>query len=132
MGEAADMMLEGLCCAGCGEFIDGEELGYLRYCASCSPDYEDEQNTGRPYGMSLNNFGLSKKLLRRLKIVSIKGTDTRIHPPYCGDPWKYAPEQYEKLKSRGLVTRMSPHNLVHEDRAIITAAGLALLEQVKP
>lgn len=39
MGEAAEMMLEGLCCQQCGEFFhDGEEPGYPRTCAGCGGD----------------------------------------------------------------------------------------------
>lgn len=41
MGEAADMILDGLLCAGCGEFLDGEETGYPRYCAGCDSSEEE-------------------------------------------------------------------------------------------
>ena len=38
MGEIAEMMLEGIMCEECGEFIDdGEECGYPRLCAGCQP-----------------------------------------------------------------------------------------------
>ncbi|SRR6266702_5907882 len=37
MGEYAEMMLEGICCEACGEFI-GNEIGYARYCSpACTP-----------------------------------------------------------------------------------------------
>lgn len=40
MGDAADVMLEGACCATCGEYFhDGEEPGHPRYCSKdCEPD----------------------------------------------------------------------------------------------
>lgn len=42
MGEIADMMLEGIMCQGCGEFL-GEGDGFPTWCAGCAPDgVEDE------------------------------------------------------------------------------------------
>lgn len=39
MGEYAEMMLDGTCCATCGEYLDGGEDGIPRYCsAACMPD----------------------------------------------------------------------------------------------
>jgi hypothetical protein len=35
MGEVAEMMLEGILCESCGEFIDGENPGHPRECADC-------------------------------------------------------------------------------------------------
>lgn len=35
MGEVAEMILEGLLCEECGDFIDGEEPGYPRKCEGC-------------------------------------------------------------------------------------------------
>jgi len=35
MGEAAEMVLEGLLCEGCGSYIDGEAQGYPRSCDDC-------------------------------------------------------------------------------------------------
>lgn len=42
MGEAADDMLDGLCCEGCGEWFDdihngAEAPGHPRRCKRCSP-----------------------------------------------------------------------------------------------
>jgi hypothetical protein len=34
MGEIADMMLDGVLCETCGEYI-GDEVGFPRRCASC-------------------------------------------------------------------------------------------------
>jgi hypothetical protein len=40
MGEYAEMMLDGTCCATCGEFFhDGDAFGVPRYCCrECEPD----------------------------------------------------------------------------------------------
>jgi len=35
MGEAAEMVLEGLLCEQCTSLIDGEETGYPRKCEGC-------------------------------------------------------------------------------------------------
>ena len=45
MGEAAEMMLDGTLCAGCGELLidEGEEsAGYPVYCGGCKGDYEGD------------------------------------------------------------------------------------------
>lgn len=40
MGEYAEMMLDGTCCACCGEFL-GTDAGYPIYCPGCEPDFID-------------------------------------------------------------------------------------------
>lgn len=47
MGEAADDILEGLCCQYCGEWFDdvlggAEAPGYPRSCEGCDDDNEDD------------------------------------------------------------------------------------------
>ena len=37
MGDIADMMLEGVMCQGCGEFM-GEGNGYAVFCGSCQKE----------------------------------------------------------------------------------------------
>jgi hypothetical protein len=37
MGEIAEMMLEGILCEGCGEFMGGSS-GYPRRCRGCGPE----------------------------------------------------------------------------------------------
>jgi hypothetical protein len=37
MGEYAEMMLEGIVCEGCGEFMGGGAPGYPRRCRGCGP-----------------------------------------------------------------------------------------------
>lgn len=39
MGEAAEMMINGLLCQGCGSYVeDHEEPGYPRYCEDCEEE----------------------------------------------------------------------------------------------
>jgi hypothetical protein len=38
MGEAAEMVLDGLMCQVCGELIDGEEPGHPRSCNNCKKE----------------------------------------------------------------------------------------------
>lgn len=42
MGEIADMMLEGVLCETCGEYI-GDEVGYPRRCAACEASESTER-----------------------------------------------------------------------------------------
>ena len=43
MGEIADMMLEGVLCELCGEYIDDDmEAGFPRLCAGCKLSEEKE------------------------------------------------------------------------------------------
>lgn len=42
MGEAAEMILEGLLCQICGELVDGEESGYPRTCEGCGGEDDAE------------------------------------------------------------------------------------------
>lgn len=46
MGDIADMMLTGILCSMCGEYI-GEEVGYPVQCAGCRGEAfeEDDENT---------------------------------------------------------------------------------------
>jgi hypothetical protein len=42
MGEYAEMMLDGTCCAGCGEFMGGGD-GFATYCSSeCAREHGAE------------------------------------------------------------------------------------------
>lgn len=38
MGDAVEMILDGLVCELCGELIDGEEPGFPRHCDSCEEE----------------------------------------------------------------------------------------------
>ena len=41
MGEISDMMLEGILCEGCGEFL-GAAVGYPCYCRECRNDRKED------------------------------------------------------------------------------------------
>lgn len=47
MGEYAEMMLDGTCCACCGEYI-GSDNGFATYCTGCAPDFGVEPFSGLP------------------------------------------------------------------------------------
>ena len=38
MGDAADMILDGIVCQVCGQVIDEEETGYPRTCEGCKDE----------------------------------------------------------------------------------------------
>ena len=39
MGEISKMMLDGIMCAGCGVYLEGEYAGFPRYCSKqCAAD----------------------------------------------------------------------------------------------
>ena len=49
MGDAAEDVLEGLCCEGCGEFFHDEEPGFPRRCEACAPtERQAEIKSRRP------------------------------------------------------------------------------------
>ena len=37
MGDTADLMLDGILCEWCGEFLDEKGVGYPRRCGGCDP-----------------------------------------------------------------------------------------------
>ncbi|EJU85069.1 hypothetical protein WMU_01956 [Enterococcus faecalis EnGen0351] len=44
MGEIAEMILEGVLCAGCGVFLDVDGNGYPEYCEDCmDQEFEEEE-----------------------------------------------------------------------------------------
>ena len=64
MGEIAEMMLEGVLCAGCGEWLGGDGDGFPEYCAGCQPDFDDsgmgdfleDDDTPKPKKKSAPNY----------------------------------------------------------------------------
>lgn len=42
MGDVAELVIEGILCQSCGEFIDDDFAGYPRDCGACA-DGEGEQ-----------------------------------------------------------------------------------------
>lgn len=49
MGENAEMVLEGILCQYCGEYIDGEAPGYPRSCGCDGGDEYHEDNDYETY-----------------------------------------------------------------------------------
>ncbi|WP_193437413.1 hypothetical protein [Sporolactobacillus pectinivorans] len=47
MGEAAEMILEGILCEQCGCLIDGEETGYPRLCEDCQKSSNQSHKRNR-------------------------------------------------------------------------------------
>lgn len=41
MGDVADMIIEGILCEWCGEYI-GDSVGYPRKCSGCKTEYQEE------------------------------------------------------------------------------------------
>jgi hypothetical protein len=85
MGEIAEMMINGLMCEGCGEFMDDmEEPGYVRYCSEqCAKDRgmdfeddeEDEPVTIDDIECSLTQARVSLEIaIDDLKELKMKGT----------------------------------------------------------
>lgn len=66
MGEIADMMLDGVLCAGCGAAIDGEESGYPRYCSKRCAGEHDAANE------------------HRMQVKVVRGQANKVPCPTCG------------------------------------------------
>ena len=80
MGDAAEDMLDGTCCEGCGEFFDdilngAEPPGYPRYCSrECEP----------ASGGGLGVLPVSTRLLRDTMAQLTSKLSTHGHnPPYA-------------------------------------------------
>lgn len=74
-------------------------------------------DTGKP----THEPTLSRKQARLLRLSA------RRSGMYDGDRWDFAPKQFRRLESLGLVREETPHNPVHKPRAVITAAGREVL-----
>ena len=44
-----DYIEDGLCCEGCGAYLDGGEPGFVRYCAGCETHPDCDKVTGIAY-----------------------------------------------------------------------------------
>lgn len=44
MGDTADLMIEGVLCECCGEYI-GDAVGYPRKCSDCAAEEQEEEKT---------------------------------------------------------------------------------------
>lgn len=120
MGEYAEMMLDGTCCEGCGEYLGGGSPGFPRYCGSCRPKSPGRVNAPKPVVAG----SLSPKLLARLEAVRLH---TDKHTGYPGDYYDQATRQHDQLIRHGLAAMFTPHNPVHKLRVVITDAGRDLL-----
>ncbi len=69
MGEIADMMLEGVLCEGCGEYL-GEGDGCPAYCFGCSKD------RGLSTPREKTNCPICKK---RIKVAGVKDHMRMVH-----------------------------------------------------
>jgi len=133
MGDITEMMLDGTICECCGEYIDDDDFGIPRYCSdNCAEEMGETQEDSNDK-KQVDYSPLSKKLLKRLKLLSSLGVDDSSLTPklgqsmYAGDYWDDAVRQYEKLEKRGFVEQRIPHNLSHKTRAVITQEGLDFL-----
>lgn len=81
MGEIADMMIGGLMCQSCGEFMDDlEEPGYARYCAGCRPNRLD--GNPRPVPDHPVRGGTRPAPPKQWKWVSVPGY-IKVNCPEC-------------------------------------------------
>lgn len=113
MGEYADMMLDGTCCEGCGEFI-GKTTGFPGYCSrQCANDRgvscdSPRQQKDKPFIVKGRNaFPALKPWLRERGCnVYSHSRDDIINVGYSTDPssdWgKYTPKGYIILKDKSL------------------------------
>ena len=122
MGEIADMMLEGMLCAGCGEFL-GEGDGFPMYCSACQPDEEEHVLGYKPphkkkravrstQVIRKGTVFLSQRLWRRL---------VNLAHPSGPMPWEDHKKVYAVLHRMGFVA-------LGGDQAFITDAGREFLE----
>lgn len=92
MGEIAEMMLNGLMCEGCGEFMDDhEEPGYPRRCAACAP-----RKPQRPQEIIRSRGRGRKKTVRPFR-YSIGSKVVHAVNPTTGKSWC----QFENNLARG-------------------------------
>lgn len=75
MGEHADDMIDGTCCAGCGEFFhDNNARGFPRYCSKdCAPAQPSKSRTKRN---RRKRDRQKKKRARALAAANTKGWES--------------------------------------------------------
>lgn len=123
MGDIADMMLEGILCAGCGVYMGGDNDGIPRYCSDCRCYEKRAKHSGKAKSAG----PVAKNLRRRLELAR-DATDNPLGM-YPGIHIEDAPGQIQKLIARGLLEEYQPHNPVHKTRAVITDLGRAALQE---
>ena len=122
MGEIAEMMMEGILCAGCGAYIDDSAPGYPRYCCkACEPQKKSAAKKGRLPG----DFKAMRKADRQwLALAASPGSGM-----YPGSRWDMCPTAFNRLSKLGFVDRWEPHNPAHKPRAVATDAGRLALKR---
>lgn len=94
MGEYAEMMLDGTCCASCGDFIDTDN-GFATFCHGCAGDFGVEALTGLPITSPRKRRGLpetAKPCVCGTCGKSFKSKGARrqhrrsLHPPASPNP----------------------------------------------
>jgi hypothetical protein len=112
MGEYAEMMLDGTCCAGCGEFMDGSGDGFPRYCSeACKPDDLKRASRKAPDGEK-PFFCKNEKSIAALRYwLRDRGAyncvargDLASGKPYVGLNMDWKPDSdWAKIEKRGLI-----------------------------
>lgn len=126
MGEIADMMLDGTMCAGCGEYLEKEPMGFPDYCSSCRPRRAKGYTSG---GASKNAFvALGEKQVKRLRLIQDM-TDAADGGEYPGCRLEDAPAKFRSLVNLGYAEFWEPHNPIHKTRVVITDLGREFLKK---
>lgn len=71
-----DYVQDGLCCEGCGEFLGGDEPGFVRRCAAC-------RDQAPPAGRKKNREPEGQSALPRFNRYSIPPAAGTVDCPYC-------------------------------------------------
>lgn len=127
MGEIAEMMLDGTMCAGCGEWLEKEPMGFPDYCFSCRPRKSKGSLSGG--GRSKPSFvPLPEKQMGRLRTIKLM-TDAATGGGYPGCHLEDAPAKYRALVTLGYAAYWEPENPMHKTRVVITDLGREFLNK---
>ena len=102
MGEAAESLLDGTMCEGCGVYLDGESPGYPRYCSKTCAEYRGIEffEDNHPALQEVNKIKEALKeykiLVWKMKCKCLEGK----HHPTCkvGKHRKLQKEAWESYK----------------------------------
>lgn len=101
MGEYAEMMLDGTCCAGCGEFMHGDGHGFPGYCSrECALEHGSEH-----YGRDYKPVTRPKKP----KPVSEPKSPKTVTCPKCGKETRQGKSMQHHLKDAHGMDGMAAH-----------------------
>lgn len=76
MGEAAEMLLDGTCCAGCGEYMHSEGDGIPRYCSACGGGPEKGEIKARRRGRKRERNKRRRAKIRQARKEALNAADT--------------------------------------------------------